>query len=55
MKLRSAIVHDWLVSPVGGSENSLKEIYSMFPSPIYTLLWNPEAFQGTAGRGKDSI
>jgi glycosyltransferase involved in cell wall biosynthesis len=44
---KTAIVHDWLVSPVGGSENALKEIYAMFPSPIYTLLWNQEAFRGT--------
>lgn len=44
---KTAIIHDWLMSPVGGSENVLKEIYSMFPSPIYTLVWNPDAFKGT--------
>ena len=45
--MQTAIVHDWLVSPVGGAENALQEIYSMFPSPIYTLVWNQEAFRGT--------
>lgn len=44
MNVRSAIVHDWLISSVGGAENVLREIYSMFPSPIYTLLWNENAF-----------
>lgn len=47
MSRKTAIVHDWLVSAVGGAENSLQEIFSMYPSPIYTLVWNPQAFQGT--------
>jgi glycosyltransferase involved in cell wall biosynthesis len=45
--MKTALVHDWLISSVGGAENSLKEIYSMFPSPIYTLVWNQEALKGT--------
>ncbi len=45
--IKTALVHDWLISAVGGAENAFKEIYSMFPSPIYTLLWNQEAFKGT--------
>ena len=45
--MKTALVHDWLVSPVGGAENTLKEILSLYPSPIYTLLWNSKAFQNT--------
>jgi glycosyltransferase involved in cell wall biosynthesis len=44
---KTALVHDWLVSLVGGAENVLQEIYSIYPSPIYTLLWNPEALKGS--------
>lgn len=35
--MKSAIVHDWLVS-LGGGENVLEEILQVFPSPIYTLI-----------------
>ena len=45
--MKTAMVHDWLISPTGGAENVLGEIYQMFPSPIYTLVWDPEAFKGT--------
>ncbi len=45
--IRTALVHDWLVSLVGGAENVLQEIYSMYPSPIYTLLYNPEALENS--------
>jgi glycosyltransferase involved in cell wall biosynthesis len=45
--MKTALVHDWLVSPVGGAENTLKEILALYPSPIHTLLWNPKAFQQT--------
>jgi len=45
--MRTAIVHDWLVSPVGGAENTLKEILALYPSPIYTLLWDSKRFQNT--------
>ncbi len=37
--MKSAIVHDWLVS-YGGAEIVLEEIYRLYPSPIYTLLCN---------------
>lgn len=47
MQLKSALVHDWLVSSVGGSENALREIYDLYPSPIYSLLWDPRPFEGT--------
>lgn len=46
--MKTALVHDWLVSPIGGAENTLREMYSLFPSPIYTLLWNREAFEHTS-------
>jgi glycosyltransferase involved in cell wall biosynthesis len=42
-----ALVHDWLSSSIGGAENVFEEIYSMFPSPIYTLVWNPSVWAGT--------
>ena len=45
--IKAALVHDWLISSVGGAENAFQEIYSMFPSPIYTLVWNEEALKGT--------
>ncbi|HEX2583243.1 MAG TPA: glycosyltransferase family 4 protein [Chlamydiales bacterium] len=45
--MKTALVHDWLVSPVGGAENTLQEIFALYPSPIHTLLWNPTAFQTT--------
>lgn len=46
--MKTALVHDWLVSPVGGAENTLKEILTLYPSaPIHTLLWNPKAFEQT--------
>jgi glycosyltransferase involved in cell wall biosynthesis len=42
----TALVHDWLISPIGGAEQVLQELYTLMPSPIYTLLWNPQAFLG---------
>ncbi len=45
--MKTALVHDWLISPVGGAENTLREIFALYPSPIHTLLWNPKAFQNT--------
>lgn len=45
--MKTALVHDWLLSSVGGSENCFREIYSLYPSPVYTLSWNPDAFQET--------
>lgn len=42
-----ALVHDWLISPIGGAENTLKEMYALFPAPIYTLLWKQAAFRNS--------
>ena len=47
--MNSAIVHDWLVSPIGGSEKtSLEKISSLFPSPIYTLLYSRKKLRGSS-------
>lgn len=45
--MKTALVHDWLVASVGGAENVLQEIYSIYPAPIYTLISNPAALKGT--------
>lgn len=47
LKIKSAIVHDWMVTPIGGAENVLKEIYSLFPAPIYTLAYDSKVWIGT--------
>ncbi len=36
--MRSAIVHDWLITGIGGSEKVLQAIHQLYPSPIYTLV-----------------
>lgn len=45
--MRSAIIHDWLISGVGGGEKVLQSIHQLFPSPIYTLVQNAERLKGT--------
>ena len=42
--MKTAIVHDWLLSSIGGAEKVLQELYRLFPSPIYTLFWNKKPF-----------
>jgi len=42
--MKTAIVHDWLVSEAG-SEKVLKLIYELFPSPIYTLVKDKKALK----------
>ena len=37
--MKTAIVHDWLISH-GGAEHFLPEIYKLFPSDIYTLIYD---------------
>lgn len=51
--MKSAIVHEWLTSLVGGSENCLKEIHSLFPSPIFSLICDRKALQGSYFEGVD--
>jgi glycosyltransferase involved in cell wall biosynthesis len=53
--LKSVIVHDWLVSPIAGSEKTLREIHGLFPSPIYTLLKNEKKLEGSYFEGKELI
>lgn len=45
--MKSAIIHDWLVSGVGGGEKVLEAIHTLYPSPIYTLLKDKTRLQGT--------
>jgi glycosyltransferase involved in cell wall biosynthesis len=45
--MRSAIVHDWLISGVGGGEKVLEAIHRLFPSPLYTLVKSAEKLRGT--------
>ncbi len=45
--MHSAIIHDWLVSTVGGAERFLQTTHELFPSPIYTLVANREKLKGT--------
>jgi len=45
--VRSAIVHDWLVSPVGGGEKSLEAIHRLFPSPLFTLVQSKKKMSGS--------
>lgn len=42
--MKLALVHDWLISPVGGAENTLKEIHALFPGPVHTLVCNHGPF-----------
>lgn len=53
--MRSAIVHDWLTSPIGGSENVLESIHRLFPSPIYTLLTNKAKLKNSYFQDLDII
>ena len=45
--MRSALVHDWLMSSVGGGENALQAIHELFPSPIFTLLKDEKKLRGS--------
>ena len=53
--MKSALVHDWLVSPVGGGERSLQAIHKLFPSPIYTLLKSEKNLRGSSFEGREII
>ena len=45
--MRSAIVHDWLLTEAGGGEKVLKAIHQLFPSPIFTLVKSVEGLKGS--------
>lgn len=51
--MKSAIIHDWLTSPVGGAEQCTAAIHALFPSPIYTLITDKEKLQGSYFEGKE--
>lgn len=51
--MSSAIVHDWLISSIGGSEKVLEAIHALFPSPIYTLVKNEEKLKGSYFENKE--
>ncbi len=44
--LKTALVHDWLVS-LGGAEKALSAIAELYPAPIHTLIADPKKLQGT--------
>ncbi len=43
--MKTAIVHDWLVSPIGGGEKVVEAIHRLFPSSIYTLVKNQKRLE----------
>lgn len=45
--MKSVLIHDWLTSPIGGSENVLQEMHRLLPSPICTLICDPIKLRGT--------
>ncbi len=43
--MKTALVHDWLVT-IAGAEKCLKIFHGLFPeAPLYTLVYNPESAQ----------
>lgn len=45
--MKSALVHDWLMSQIGGSERVLEAMHRLFPSPIYTLVKSEKNLKGS--------
>jgi glycosyltransferase involved in cell wall biosynthesis len=43
--MKIALIHDWLLSSIGGAENTLGEIYDLYPGPIHTLIWDQKPFK----------
>ena len=46
--MKTALIYDWFADISGGGEKAFEEIYSLFPSPIYTLLKSPKSLTGMA-------
>jgi glycosyltransferase involved in cell wall biosynthesis len=44
--MKTAIIHDWLVGIAGG-EKVLEEIYSLYPSKIFTMIYDSSSFKGS--------
>lgn len=53
--MRSAIVHDWLISGVGGGEKVLEAIHRLFPSKIFTLVQDSHALKGSYFENLDIV
>ncbi|MEI6242483.1 MAG: glycosyltransferase family 4 protein [Chlamydiota bacterium] len=52
--MKSALVHDWLVS-IGGGEKVLQALSESFPSPIYTLVQNKKGIAGSFFENQEII
>jgi glycosyltransferase involved in cell wall biosynthesis len=46
--MKTALIHDWLVSQAGGAEKVFEAIYRLFPSEIYTLVKSQESIRDRA-------
>ncbi|MBS0624620.1 MAG: glycosyltransferase [Verrucomicrobia bacterium] len=53
--MKTALIHDWLVSPFGGGERYLQVVHEIYPSPIYTLLKSDEGLKGSYFANKEII
>ena len=53
--VKTALIHDWLVSPFGGGERYLQVVHEIYPSPIYTLLKSDEGLKGSYFANKEII
>src|SRR5260221_3692930 len=45
--MNTVLIYDWFAE-AGGGEKAFEAIYKLYPSPIYTLLQNPQSIKGTA-------
>src|SRR3990167_142200 len=52
--MRTALVHDWLVS-IGGGEKALQAIDELFRGDIYTLFHNPKNIEGSYFQDREVI
>ncbi len=50
--MKTALVHDWLTS-LAGAEKALQSLYTLYPSPIYTLVADIASLKGTFFEGKE--
>jgi glycosyltransferase involved in cell wall biosynthesis len=44
--MKTALVYDWFAEISGGGEKAFEAVYHLFPSPIYTLLQDPNSLKG---------
>ncbi len=50
--MKTALVHDWLVT-MGGGEKTLAAIQEAYPSPIHTLVHDRQSMKGTPFENKE--